>query len=81
MGFKETRTINGIHYDVEIRDGRLFFSEYEDNPYGKNNGTDCDLKEFVAGSSPDALRVRDLIRSLRGESELERIIGIGCSLV
>jgi hypothetical protein len=40
------------------------------------NGTDCDLKEFVAGSSPDALRVHDLIRSLRGEGELERMISI-----
>lgn len=76
MAYSDKKIINGVHYDIEIEKGRLFFSEYEDNPYGKNNGTSCDLKEFKERSSEDALRVHSLIKSLMGEVELEKLIQI-----
>lgn len=76
MDYKESKRINSVNYDVEIKEGKLYFSEYEDKPYGKNNGTYCDLKEFCEGKSTDAIRVKNLIRSIRGNEELTRILRI-----
>jgi len=76
MNYSDKKCIKGFYYDIVIENGIVSFSEYEDNPRGRNNGTSCDLKEFNEKSSEDALRVHCLIKELLGEKELEKLIQI-----